>query len=70
VRNRGDVVAAMLRLSLRNRHSGDRVLPARYDDNYVWLLPGETRHITVSWPSGTRSPRIVLEGYNVAATKS
>jgi hypothetical protein len=73
VHNHGDTVAAMLRLSLRDRHSGDRVLPTRYSDNYMWLLPGETRRIVVSWqsnalPSGT--PQVIVDGYNVSTAKS
>jgi hypothetical protein len=31
--------------------SNRRVLPVRYDDNYFWLLPGESRRIGMSWPS-------------------
>ncbi|MGK5741031.1 discoidin domain-containing protein [Micromonospora sp. URMC 103] len=50
VRNSGDVVAALVRLAVRDVH-GARVLPSRYDDNYFWLLPGETREVSVSWPA-------------------
>jgi hypothetical protein len=69
VHNGGGTVAAMVRLSVRDKKSGDRILPARYSENYLWLLPGETRPITVSWP-GSRSPQVVLEGFNVATIKS
>ncbi len=50
VRNRGSVVAAMVRLSVLDEE-GARVLPTLYDDNYLWLLPGESRTITLSWPA-------------------
>ncbi|GAB3893801.1 hypothetical protein GCM10029964_071170 [Kibdelosporangium lantanae] len=40
VRNTGQAVAAMVRLSLRERNGTDRVLPTLYGDNYFWLLPG------------------------------
>ncbi|MEU4191411.1 discoidin domain-containing protein [Kribbella sp. NPDC026611] len=40
IRNTGTSVAALIRLSLRDR-SGERVLPATYSDNYFWLLPGK-----------------------------
>ena len=46
-----------------------RVLPARYDDNYFWLLPGETRRVTVSWPGRlghSRGVRVSAEAYNAA----
>jgi hypothetical protein len=69
VGNRGSAVAAMVVLSLRDEASGTRVLPAQYSDNYFWLLPGETRDVTVSWPSGRgpASPAIRVSGYNVRA---
>ncbi|WP_433381335.1 discoidin domain-containing protein [Actinoplanes sp. CA-142083] len=66
VTNRGPAVAALVRLALRDEN-GDRVLPARYDDNYFWLLPGESRRVTVSWPSrlnGCRGVHVTAEAYN------
>ena len=65
--NRGPAVAAMVVLSLRDSKSGQRILPAQYSDNYIWLLPAETRTITVSWPSGRQpvSPEIRISGYNL-----
>lgn len=66
VRNRGSMVAAMVRLSLLGE-DGARVLPARYDDNYLWLLPGETRTVTLSWLASARPsgrPKLRVEGYN------
>jgi len=61
VTNRGTVVAAQVRLSVRDG-SGARVLPTRYDDNYFWLLPGECRRIGVSWTPHAR--QITAEAYN------
>lgn len=60
------MVAAMVRLSLLDE-DGTRVLPTLYDDNYLWLLPGETRTVTMSWPASALSsglPRLRVEGYN------
>jgi hypothetical protein len=68
VRNEGPVVAAMVRLSLRDPNTGNRVLPAYFSDNYLWLLPGEQRKIPVDWPTGGEHgvrPLVVVEGYNV-----
>jgi hypothetical protein len=68
LRNRGSSVAAMVRVSLLDAKSDDRVLPTLYSDNYLWLLPGESRSLTASWPAeapgGTR-PKLRVEGYNV-----
>jgi hypothetical protein len=65
--NEGDAVAAMVVLSLRDRFSGQRVLPASYTDNYLWLLPGETRNVTVSWREslGPVQPWVLVNGYNL-----
>ncbi|MEU6141052.1 discoidin domain-containing protein [Streptomyces sp. NPDC047081] len=68
LRNRGSSVAAMVRVSLRDAKTGRRVLPALYSDNYLWLLPGESGLIGVSWPAdaaGGSRPRLQVEGYNV-----
>ncbi|WP_194892712.1 discoidin domain-containing protein [Catenulispora pinisilvae] len=71
LRNSGPTVAAMLRLSLRDENTGDRVLPTRYSDNYFWLLPGESREVTMSWQTTAEvAPRLVVEGYNVPITTS
>jgi hypothetical protein len=58
----------MVRLSLRDAQTGDRILPAQYSENYFWLLPGESREVQVSWPDGqprSGSPALLAEGYNV-----
>jgi hypothetical protein len=70
VRNDGRTVAAMLRLSLRDKRSGARVLPVRYSDNYFWLLPGESRTVTVTkLPGATQNgdAQLVVDGYNASA---
>ncbi|MFF4253686.1 discoidin domain-containing protein [Streptomyces sp. NPDC001663] len=70
LRNRGSSVAAMIRVSLLDAQTGHRVLPTLYSDNYLWLLPGESRLVTASWPTsapGAARPRLHVEGYNVPA---
>jgi hypothetical protein len=60
--------ALMVHLKAVRDKSGDRILPALYDDNYLALLPGETRRIRVELEqSDTRDedPRIVVDGFNV-----
>ncbi|MFJ9817429.1 glycoside hydrolase family 2 protein [Streptomyces sp. NPDC101151] len=62
----------MLRLSLLDARSGHRVLPALYSDNCLWLLPGESRTITTSWPADVVAarPKVRGEGYHVPGTTS
>jgi hypothetical protein len=68
ISNRGNTVAPMVRLSVRDQR-GNRVLPATYDDNYLWLLPGEARQIAISWPIDAASGlgvHIEADAYNAA----
>jgi hypothetical protein len=67
VRNDGSAVAAMVRLSLTNDTTGQRVLPTLYSHNYLWLLPGESQTVTLSWPVRALTsgrPLLTVEAYN------
>ena len=58
----------MVRVKAVREKSGDRILPALYDDNYVALMPGEKRTIRTELENAdTRGerPRIVVDGFNV-----
>lgn len=60
-------VAVMAHLQLR-RKSGERVLPAYYSDNYVSLVPDETRTITVEaalTDFKAEDALVVFDGWNV-----
>jgi hypothetical protein len=68
LRNPSTSVALMSHLQLRQARSGRRVLPVFYSDNYVSLLPGETRTLTIEAASadlGEESPVIAVDGWNV-----
>ena len=59
----------MVRLKAVRDQSGDRILPALYSDNYVSLMPRETRTITTELEVADargEAPRMVVEGFNVA----
>jgi hypothetical protein len=61
----------MTRLKVVREQSGDRILPAIYSDNYIYLMPGERRTITTEVKhADTRGekPRMVVSGFNVVAT--
>ncbi|HTI26970.1 MAG TPA: glycoside hydrolase family 2 protein, partial [Kutzneria sp.] len=70
VKNTGKTVAAMVRLSLRERNGKDRVLPTLYGDNYFWLLPGESKTVSVAPRKSVSQPRLLVEGYNVPTVLS
>lgn len=48
---------------------GKRELPARYSDNYLWLVPGEERDIRVSCPLGSHvrgDLEVTAQGYRTS----
>jgi hypothetical protein len=60
-------VALMTHLQLR-RHSGERVLPVYYSDNYVSLVPNETRTITIEADANNfdgEDALVAFDGWNV-----
>jgi hypothetical protein len=61
-------IALMAHLQLR-RKSGDRVLPVSYSDNYVSLVPGESRTITIRADTSLfngEDALVVVDGWNVS----
>jgi exo-1,4-beta-D-glucosaminidase len=66
--NAGADVAFMLRLSLLDEKDGVDVAPVFWQDNYVSLLPGESREIDINYRS-VESRRTILQvkGWNVTA---
>jgi Exo-beta-D-glucosaminidase Ig-fold domain/Glycosyl hydrolases family 2/Glycosyl hydrolases family 2, sugar binding domain/Glycosyl hydrolases family 2, TIM barrel domain len=61
-------VAFMAHLQLRNQRTNARMLPVYYTDNYISLLPGESKTITIEAAAknlGTDQPLVVLDGWNV-----
>jgi hypothetical protein len=46
LRNAGSSPALMVRLKAVGEHSGERILPAIYSDNYIALMPGERQTVT------------------------
>ena len=65
--NTGSIPAMMLRLNLKGS-DGEQILPVIYSDNYIHLLPGEHRIITIEWNhADTRgtAPQIEISGTNL-----
>jgi hypothetical protein len=51
--------------------AGTRVLPVYYSDNYVTLLPGETRQVEIRCPAQSgRCARVALRGWNVVPAEA
>jgi hypothetical protein len=64
--NPATVVSLENKLTLVDAKGKARILPAYYSDNYISLLPGETRMVEVEYPtSAARGPaEITLRGWN------
>jgi hypothetical protein len=64
--NEDRVPALEAKLTLVDK-AGKRILPAFYDDNYVSLLPGESRSIAIRYAAKTPAdgPQVELRGWNV-----
>ena len=68
VTNPTSSVALAIRLKAVHSASGERILPAMYEDNYFSLLPNESKTVAIRTPNRSLSgkrPRMVVEGWNV-----
>jgi len=65
--NAGNVASLEDKLTLVNAKDGSRILPAYFSDNYVSLLPGESRDIDIEYPAaaGQGAAQIMLRGWNL-----
>jgi hypothetical protein len=66
-------IALMAHLQLRQQGSGERVLPVYYSDNYISLVPDETREVTIEADQNAfngQAPLVVVDGWNVTAAPS
>ncbi|MHB8055075.1 MAG: glycoside hydrolase family 2 protein [Candidatus Aminicenantales bacterium] len=65
--NTSDVPAFMIELMIVKEGSGDPVAPVFWDDNYISLLPGETRTVRVKFDPETldgKNPVLKIGGWN------
>ncbi len=63
----------MTHLQLRRKRSGERVLPVYYSDNYVSLVPNESRTITIEAATGDlkgEAGLVLVDGWNVGVNSA
>src|SRR5260370_11988851 len=68
--NSGTQIALMAHVQLRRKRDGERVLPVYYSDNYVSLVPNESRTITIEAATGDfkgETAVVLVGGCNVSA---
>ncbi len=70
--NPGKAAVLAVKATLVHASSGERVLPAYLSDNYVSLLPGESRTLTVRYPTSIAAGavRVGLRGWNVVESST
>lgn len=66
LKNNSDVVAFFVRMALKDA-SGELVTPAFWSDNFVSLMPGETKTYSCA-ASGAEGNCLEISGWNVAKT--
>jgi hypothetical protein len=66
--NPAPTVALAAHLQLHRATSGERVLPVYYTDNYVSLVPGEDKTITIEAAAASLkgdNPLVLVDGWNI-----
>jgi len=69
IRNTSRHLALMTHFQLRQQGCGLRVLPVYYSDNYISLVPGETRTITITAAKkdlNGKKPLLLADGWNIS----
>jgi hypothetical protein len=63
----GGPVAFFNRLSLVDPATKKRLLPVFYSDNYISVVPGESKTVTMEYTpvKGQAMPEVTVEGWNV-----
>jgi len=52
-------------LKVLDKETGETVLPVYWDDNYISLLPDESRTVTATFPDSGRDVEFALDGWNL-----
>lgn len=68
LKNQSDTIAFFIELNVYEKESGNSILPIFWDDNYVSLLPGESKEICGRFSKHdvkNKQPGFKLSGWNV-----
>jgi hypothetical protein len=69
ITNSSATPALMIRVKTTNGDNGEQILPAFYSDNYISLMPGESKTITIEFDKKYlegADPKFSLEGWNIS----
>ena len=68
IENPGRSLAFQVHVGVRKAHSEDEILPVLWDDNYISLLPGESKVMTARYLEGGAvgsGASVLVDGWNV-----
>ena len=71
LRNTSSHLAFQVRLAVREK-DGAEILPVFWDDNYIALMPGESRQITAHYHSPQAlndASELIVSGWNIEPQK-
>ena len=69
IKNPSSQLAFQIRLALVDADSGDEILPVLWEDNYVSLLPGESRTVAAHFALPVKVPlKLEVNGWNIEGT--
>jgi exo-1,4-beta-D-glucosaminidase len=63
--NLADTIAFFIELKISGKKSGRTILPVIWQDNYISLLPGETRTIEATFSTVNDQPIPAINGWNM-----
>ncbi len=63
--NRSDKIAFLVELLLTDETTGEPIVPIFWQDNYVSLLPNETKTLTATFLPMERQPALTVRGWNI-----
>jgi len=63
--NAGETIAFFIELKVAKKQSGETILPVFWEDNYVSLLPGETRTIEATFSATNDQAVLTIDGWNL-----
>ena len=66
LQNLSNYLAFFIELGVLEKSSGQTILPVFWEDNYVSLLPGETRYLKATFPASDDEPVLTVNGWNLS----
>lgn len=72
LKNRSKSLAFQTRLAIAGGRQNEEILPVLWDDNYISLMPGESRTVCARYNNPTavsRGAALLVDGWNVAPLK-